>query len=90
VAVWTALNQSKVADITGHLIYQYRTHLGTYDERVDFTALCGARRDALAAYKVWNPSEGRYAVGYHSVRTLFDSSAADCSEYFVHKPHTPA
>jgi LmbE family N-acetylglucosaminyl deacetylase len=87
VAVWTALNQSGVRDITGHLIYQYRTHLGTYDERVDFTGLCQARQNALAAYKVWNPSQGRYAIGYHSVRTLFDSSAADCAEYLLHRPH---
>jgi LmbE family N-acetylglucosaminyl deacetylase len=90
VAVWTALNQSGVRDVTGHLIYQYRTHLGTYDERVDFTGVCGARRNALAAYKVWNPSQGRYAIGYHSVRTLFDSSAADCAEYLLHKRRIPA
>ncbi|MFL5493459.1 MAG: PIG-L deacetylase family protein [Gemmatimonadales bacterium] len=87
VAVWMALDQSGVRDITGHLIYQYRTHLGTYDERVDYTGVCGARQNALAAYKVWDPSQGRYGIGYHSVRTLFDSSAASCAEYVLHKPH---
>jgi hypothetical protein len=82
-AVWTALNKSGVRDVTGHLIYQYRTHIGTYDQRVGFSGFCWARRNALAAYKVWNPSQGRYGVGYHSVRSLFDSSAVDCSEYIL-------
>lgn len=29
-------------------------------------------RNAIAAYSLWNPTEGRYAVGYHSVTTEFD------------------
>lgn len=48
---------------------------------------CSARKNALAAYRVWNDAAGRYAVGwFHSTGYLFESDGAtgandDCTEY---------
>lgn len=37
--------------------------------------------DAIAAYSLWDPANGRYAVGYHSVTTSFDDFRAHPSSY---------
>ncbi|MFL6195576.1 MAG: PIG-L deacetylase family protein [Thermoanaerobaculia bacterium] len=48
---------------------------------------CNAKKNALAAYRVWNDAAGRFAVGwFHSTGNLFESYGAtganeDCNEY---------
>lgn len=39
-------------------------------------------KKAISAYSYWNPSEGRYAVGYHSVSTEFDDCLKDPVSYY--------
>jgi LmbE family N-acetylglucosaminyl deacetylase len=59
------------------------------------TAACNAKKNALAAYRVWNDAVGRYAVGwFHSTGNLFESEGAtganeDCNEYVTDEATTP-
>lgn len=39
------------------------------------------KRQALDEYRRWDPSRGRYALGYHSVKLMIDPAAADPHEY---------
>lgn len=82
-AVWSALTQSGWHDIRGYLIYHYGHGKGAPTGTIDATSFCGPKRAALDAYKLWNPSAGRYAVGYHSVPQLIDVAYASCAEYIV-------
>lgn len=86
-AVWDALMGSGFDDIRGYLVYQQDpgNRTGRFSGRKDLSnaGVCGAKRDALNAFKVWAPGSGRYAVGYHSVRTLFDGASDDCYEWIV-------
>jgi LmbE family N-acetylglucosaminyl deacetylase len=53
---------------------------------------CNAKKNALAAYRVWNDTAGRYAVGwFHSTGNLFQSYGAteDCNEYVTDEATTP-
>lgn len=50
---------------------------------------CGARGDsvknlqrAIESYSLWNPDEGRYAIGYHSVTSDFDDFMRNPVSYF--------
>jgi hypothetical protein len=86
--VWKALLASGEPSVLGYLVYHYRQKQGTPSYRQDISSLCSYKRTALNAYKVWNPTQGRYAVGYHSVKDLFDLAASDCGEYVVRPPST--
>lgn len=81
-AVWNALIASGIADVRGYLVYHHTSGSGTPDGTVTLTAAqCSAKRAALNEYKLWSPGTGRYAVGYHSVRQLIDSTYASCREH---------
>jgi hypothetical protein len=81
-AVWNALVASGFADVRGYLVYHHTTGVGTPDGTITLTAAqCSAKRAALNEYKVWSPGAGRYAVGYHSVAQLIDSTYSSCREY---------
>ncbi len=83
-AVWDALTGSGHSDIRGYLVYQFGNHTGRYSATEALSATeCSAKKAAHAAYKLWSPSSGRYGIGYHSVKALFDNSAAECKEYLV-------
>jgi hypothetical protein len=49
----------------------------------DIGTWCAHKRTALEAYKLWDPNVGRYAIGFHSVPTLWDERATTCLEYVV-------
>jgi LmbE family N-acetylglucosaminyl deacetylase len=59
-------------------------------------AECSAKKNALAAYRVWNDTAGRFAVGwFHSTGNLFLSYGAtganeDCNEYVTDEVNAPA
>ena len=43
-------------------------------------------KTAISSYSYWNPEEGRYAVGYHSVTTEFNDFLKDMNSYhFIQK-----
>ena len=55
-----------------------KTPEGTGLERLDPTPEERARLlDAAAAYRIWSPETGFYAVGYHSVADEFDAFCSD-------------
>jgi LmbE family N-acetylglucosaminyl deacetylase len=84
-AVWDALTASGFADLRGWLVYHHTSGVGTFTRQNGFTGqpACDAKRAAVAAYGLWDPAAGRYAIGYHSVPTLLDSAGASCIEYTV-------
>lgn len=90
IAVWDALVAAAHPNTLGYLIYNYRTLLNRHDYTVNYTALCAAKQNALDAYRVWQPSDGRYAVGFHSTPYLMDHHnltltppPASCPEFVV-------
>ena len=84
-AVWNALIASGFADVRGYFVYHHTSNAGTPDVTKVLTAAeCAAKRSALNEYKLWSPSAGRYAVGYHSVSALIDSTYSSCREYVEH------
>ena len=45
------------------------------EARRQHNELCGILRNrVIGAYNAWNPAEGSYAVGYHSVYGQFNSN----------------
>lgn len=48
-------------------------------------AVTAALKKAIAAYSLWAPREGRYAIGYHSVTTVFKDFLAAPAAY-CHQP----
>lgn len=90
VAVWDAIfAATSIPDRLGYLVYHYHTNAGhpTYTATYG-AALCAAKRNALDAYKVWLPSAGRYAIGFHSTPYLMDTNnvpdpPTSCEEFVV-------
>jgi hypothetical protein len=84
-AVWDALVASGFGDLRGWLVYHYSTGTGTFARQNTFLGqpACDAKRAALGAYKVWDPPNNRFAIGYHSVAGLIDTASASCVEYTV-------
>lgn len=83
-AVWNGLTATSFGDIRGYLVYHHEVGAGTFTRGAAIdSASCVVKRQALNAYKVWDPDSGRYAVGYHSTGSLFDAVAATCTEYLV-------
>ena len=82
-AVWSALVGSGWHDVRGYLIYHYGHKAGSPGGVIQTGAFCNAKKNALAAYRLWDPPAGRYAVGYHSVPGLIDTAAENCEEYLV-------
>jgi LmbE family N-acetylglucosaminyl deacetylase len=58
------------------------------------SATCDAKKNALLSYQVWNPSAGRYALGWvHSASAIFVALSAtgaseDCNEYVTQEAGT--
>lgn len=82
-ATWDALVGSGAPDVRGYLVYHYFYGNGVDYSTRDITPWCGFKQAALGSYQVWDPSAGRYAVGYHSVATIIDIASAGCEEYVV-------
>ncbi len=82
-AVWEALVASGHADVLGYCIYQAVTGKCRFEQRVSLGTLCPFKRDALAAYELWDPESGRYAIAYHSTHGLLDDVAKGCREWIV-------
>ncbi|MBQ1476665.1 MAG: PIG-L family deacetylase [Erysipelotrichaceae bacterium] len=40
-------------------------------------------KEAISSYCLWRPEEGRYAVGYHSVKRDFDDYMEECRNYLI-------
>ena len=67
-------------------VYDPKAQTGTYSASHALSMDdCARKATALDSYHYWAPSEGRYAVGYHSVPALFDG-ATSCKEYVVLLP----
>ncbi len=82
-AVWRALSTSGHPDVLGFCIYQAVTGKCQYDAKVDIGPWCEGKRDALAAYELWEPAQGRYGVAFHSTNGLITLSGTRCEEYVV-------
>lgn len=83
-AVWDALVASGFGDIRAYLVYHYTSGAGYGFSPVALSpVLCAAKQDSLDAYRVWDPANGRYAIGYHSVPALIDTAHDACREYIV-------
>lgn len=83
VAVWQALLASGHGDIRGYLVMHYITGSGQFSGQEDISAVQSKKQSALKEYKVWNPSAGRYAIGYHSSPSLWESAYGSSVEYVV-------
>jgi LmbE family N-acetylglucosaminyl deacetylase len=83
-ALWSTLLASGWGDIRGYA-YSAGTAEGTSStaNAVALGTYCAPKVDSFKAYKTWNPGAGRYAVGYHSVSSFFDTIGAECKEYRV-------
>jgi LmbE family N-acetylglucosaminyl deacetylase len=86
-AVSDAIVASSVNDSMRAMVYRFRSARSTRSslpERVSLSEpVCRAKRDALQAYQLWSPEEGRYSVGTYSTPELFREAAADCAEYRI-------
>jgi LmbE family N-acetylglucosaminyl deacetylase len=82
-AVWNALSASGYPDVLGFCIYQAVTGRCQYDAKVDVGQWCKGKRDALAAYELWEPAEGRYGVAFHSTNGLITLAGSRCEEFVV-------
>ncbi|MFO0761415.1 MAG: PIG-L family deacetylase [Byssovorax sp.] len=83
VAVWDALVASGADDVRGYLIYDHLAHGGHPSASVSIAPFCAQKAAALDAYGVWEPERGRYAIGFHSVRSLIHAAQKDCVELTV-------
>lgn len=88
-AVWNALVASGHPDVLGFCIYEAVTGRCHYQAKTNVGPFCEGKRDALAAYELWSPGEGRYAIAYHSTHGLLDAVGQDCLEYAV-SPDAPS
>ena len=82
-AVWEALVASKHPDVSGFCIYQAVTGLCSFQSKVNVSKWCAQKRDALEAYKLWDPPAGRYAIALHSTYGLLIDVTDDCTEWTV-------
>lgn len=83
IAVWQALSGVGHPDVRGYLVFHHSSGAGSYTDAVTLeTAACTAKQSAINAYKRWAPSNGRYAVAYHTTDDAFDG-AETCIEYLV-------
>ncbi|GAA2803561.1 PIG-L deacetylase family protein [Crossiella cryophila] len=76
--------RERISDFRYYWVYGYTYPPAerTADHVVPLTPAQHARkRQALAEYRHWDPANGRYALGYHSVRLMIDPAAADPHEY---------
>lgn len=86
-ACWDAgfLLQDVTSDLAFYRVYVYFKGVEdrTAMHRLSLTpAWQAAKRAALSEYKKFNPSAGRYAIGYHSVPRLLDSAYSATTEYY--------
>jgi len=44
--------------------------------------------NAISAYSYWNPDEGRFAIGHHSVRKEFENYKSNMTNFYFNKRHT--
>lgn len=85
--VWRALSGMPGLNLTSQYIYLYFALDGASDYHgqprriADITPWCDGKRDALNAYKLWDPPSGRFAIGYLSVPILIDAASELCQEY---------
>jgi LmbE family N-acetylglucosaminyl deacetylase len=85
IATWNALTTSGLADVRGYNSSFYTPSSGKpVNTHPLASSVCSAKTSAMAAYKLWSPTAGRYAVGYHSVASTFDSLASSCEEYVLY------
>ena len=76
-----------ILDTRGYLVYHYTTHNGSgFGAHTLGDSARTAKCNALEAYRVWDPANGRYAIGRHSVATLMDTACSDGREYVVYYP----
>jgi LmbE family N-acetylglucosaminyl deacetylase len=88
-AVWNALAASGYPDVLGYCIYQAVTGKCSYDAKIDVGPWCKGKRDALAAYELWEPLERRYGIAFHSTNGLLTLSGTQCEEYVVRPGPAP-
>lgn len=88
-AVWEAMAASGLSDVEGYMIYHYTAKGGVPDEVRSISPWCPDKVDALDAYRVWDPRQGRYAIGAHSVYWLLQKAGSSCKEYVVYPGGAP-
>ncbi|WP_405889335.1 PIG-L family deacetylase [Streptomyces sp. NBC_00133] len=76
--------RDQIADFRFHWTYAYfrEQSARTADFVLDLTdSQFAAKRQAILEYNRWEPDNGRYALGYHSVSTLLENAYSDPREY---------
>ncbi len=87
-ASWEAANllyKEGITDFRFYRIYEYYKpeHKRTAQYRLTLTPhWLSIKRNALDEYMYFNEAEGRYALGYHSVKGLIDNAYTSSFEYF--------
>lgn len=91
VAVWNALDAAahgtsadRIHDVRGYCVYGYTSSLVMPDAIVDVHPWCSQKAAALSAFRKWDPTQGRYAIGEHSTPGLFSAASTDCFEMEVY------
>ena len=70
-----------------YAVYEYRdSNHNNIQWFVDIGAYLATKRMALDKYKVWDPQNGRFMIGYHSVKDLFDAVYASPLEFMNFVP----
>lgn len=83
VAVYEGLMNSGATDLRFYGISVYRTQETGGFRIKDTGPFCDAKKNALGAYKTWQPGSGRYAIGYHSTPEIWEASHSNCTEYVL-------
>ncbi|MGP8299515.1 PIG-L deacetylase family protein [Streptomyces inhibens] len=76
--------RDRITDFRFHWTYAYfrEQSARTADFVLDLSdAQFAAKRQAILEYNRWEPDNGRYALGYHSVSTLLENASSDPHEY---------
>lgn len=84
MASWDAAHnlRAQITDFRFYRCYEYTQESPTAERVVHLDALWfEAKRRALQEYMFFDPSHGRFALGYHSVQGLIDAAFNDPREY---------
>jgi LmbE family N-acetylglucosaminyl deacetylase len=88
IAVYNGLRMLHYPNTTWQRVYQYQEY-SSFPARIPGARTltpedCEAKKQALAAYKVWDPAHGRFAYGWlHSSNPLFYAANNSCFEYVI-------
>lgn len=70
-----------------YAVYEYRhTNHSNIEWLVDIGPYLAVKRQALLKFQVWDPPNGRFMIGYHSVKDLFDAAYASPLEFMNFAP----